>query len=889
MPLFPFPRAVVSMVAMVAIFLGGWAVQQTPGNLGDMVRSPFTWVALMFLGIGIATELPVSRHQRWGRALVTVLDPAGDHVGYGFVVSPKRILTTRRVAEAAVGAGDLDRDTIRVRFPHVRTATGDVSVEVRLADREDDPSTGSGHRIVALDVVGVERLPRRVLPFRFASPVVNTKVLLHDPTALNGAGVWVESEIRAAGVAYVQVKTVLNEAPLEVGDCEGVPMVHARTGRLLGMCDGSVSDDDGVTLILISAAFARLNARISLPRRFARALTEIIAAVVAWLGNWVRAHAIMAVAGAVVLAVVGTVLVIRWLDGPGPTGECVVLDVTSSTEKDDLVRSLATEFETGREVDGRCVDINVLGLTSGAAMEALASDWDVEIVEPMFERSQTGRSRPGVWLPTSSMWTELLELDTKKTYETLGSTTESVMVIAVPEGTAEGEEVSMEWLKSKAVAGKTAGTGFVLGRDEPLWSTSGLGASMLTYNAAVRADAAAGASVEITPQTPEDDAVNAWVRELESSVGSYGDEATTYVQDLYCGIVEPVDALVIQKQLVDLYNSGRPSGTEPDCDQLPGYGEKSHPRVTRFESHIPPEGTLAMDHPYVVLPGLSEAQRELAEEFYEFLGEDEAQAAFVEDGFEEIGSVDEDDTFPQPEAEAIQRIRAEWDGVRKNAQVILLIDNSGSMNDEVAPGAAKIDRVQSAANAAIGLLAPKDELAVWTFGSSVHKTALAPMGDRISQVRAEIGAIEAGGRTTQLPAAVQAAHDALAQTNDPDNPKTKAVVLLTDGATNLTPDGSDAEENKAANDALVADIAGSESRVRIYTIPYGNSADKCLLEKVAAASGARYYGAGTRESLINDVMLAVFGNFGTQAAAANLPSIEAKARIPAGDCGGSAG
>lgn len=309
--------------------------------------------------------------------------------------------------------------------------------------------------------------------------------------------------------------------------------------------------------------------------------------------------------------------------------------------------------------------------------------------------------------------------------------------------------------------------------------------------------------------------------------------------------------------------------------------------MERFESHIPPEGTLVMDHPYVLMPGLTDAQREVAEEFYEFVGEDEAQEAFADIGFEKIGSTDKDDTFPSPEPEAIQRIRAEWDGVRKNSQVILLIDNSGSMNDEVAPGAAKIDRVQTAANAAIGLLAPKDELAVWTFGSSVHRTALSPMGGRISQVRTEIGAVEAGGTTTQLPAAVQAAHDVLAQTNDPDNPKTKAVVLLTDGATNLTPDGSDAEENKAANEELVANIAGSESHVRIYTIPYGNSADKCLLEKVAAASGARYYGAGARESLINDVMLAVFGNFGTQAAAANLPSIEAKARIPAGDCAGT--
>lgn len=877
MPLFPFPRAVVSMVAMVAIFLGGWAVQQTPGNLVDMIRSPFTWVALMFLGIGIATELPISRHQRWGRALVTVLDKDGGHVGYGFVVSPQRILTTRQVAKAAVRGAE--HDTIRVWFPHLRAATGDVSVAVRLADSEGD--------VVALDVVGLERLPRRVLPFRFASPVVNTKVLLHDPTALNGAGVWVESEIRSADAAHVQVKTVLNEAPLDAVDCEGVPMVHARTGRLLGMCDGSVSDDDGVTLVLISSMFARLNPRISLARRFARALTEIVAAVVVWLGNWVRAHAIMAVVGAVVLAVVATALVIRRIDGPGPTSECVVLDVTSSTEKDDLVQDLATEFERGREVDGRCVDVNVLGLTSGAAMEALASDWDVEIVEPMFERGQTGRSRPDVWLPTSSMWTDLLELDTKKTYETLGRTAESAMVIAVPEGTADGEEVSMEWLKAKAVAGKTEGTGFVLGRDEPLWSTSGLGASMLTYNAAVRADAKAGASVRITPQTPEDGAVNAWVRELESSVGSYGDEATTYLQDLYCGIVEPVDALVIQEQLVNSYNSGIPSGSEPDCEQLPGYGEQNHTRVKRFESHLPPEGTLVMDHPYVLMPGLTDAQREVAEEFYEFLGEDEAQGAFADIGFETIGSTDKDDTFPTPEAEAIQRIRAEWDGVRKNSQVILLIDNSGSMNDEVAPGAAKIDRVQTAANAAIGLLAPKDELAVWTFGSSVHRTALSPMGGRISQVRTEIGAVEAGGTTTQLPAAVQAAHDVLAQTNDPDNPKTKAVVLLTDGATNLTPDGSDAEENKAANEELVANIAGSESHVRIYTIPYGNSADKCLLEKVAAASGARYYGAGARESLINDVMLAVFGNFGTQAAAANLPSIEAKARIPAGDCAGT--
>ncbi len=76
----------------------------------------------------------------------------------------------------------------------------------------------------------------------------------------------------------------------------------------------------------------------------------------------------------------------------------VTLTVAVSSEKAELLRKMAGAY-SGREVDGRCVDVVVNSKASGEAMQALARGWDKRVDGP----------RPDVWTPASTGWISLLQ------------------------------------------------------------------------------------------------------------------------------------------------------------------------------------------------------------------------------------------------------------------------------------------------------------------------------------------------------------------------------------------------------------------------------------------------------------------------------------------------
>ena len=80
--------------------------------------------------------------------------------------------------------------------------------------------------------------------------------------------------------------------------------------------------------------------------------------------------------------------------------------VSSSTEKDGLIRQLADRYNGRRHtVQGRCAQVGVTGLTSGAAMSALAQGWPETLPR---EPNRPLGPPPQVWLPSSGMWLDLL-------------------------------------------------------------------------------------------------------------------------------------------------------------------------------------------------------------------------------------------------------------------------------------------------------------------------------------------------------------------------------------------------------------------------------------------------------------------------------------------------
>jgi Ca-activated chloride channel family protein len=599
-------------------------------------------------------------------------------------------------------------------------------------------------------------------------------------------------------------------------------------------------------------------------------------------GRPVRTHLVIALAGAALM--IASFFVVP--AGSDPFDDCetrVDLEVSVSTEKAALVTELGADYENaGRVTQGVCVgELTVHGLTSGKAKSALAAGWRL--------KGEDLPPEPQVWLPTSSMWLQLLQRETKPgTAEAaLGSVTASTLVIAMPQTVADTlEEAGTplgNWSDVFDLARGPAGWAgrghedwgkFLLGRDNPEVSTSGLAATVATYHAAPG---------EISEAALKDPDVISFVHGIESSVSRYGDEAVDFMTEIYAeeqknpgdaSYRPAVDAVVIQEQMAYAYNCGAPDGDpeKMDCGRKP---------VRPLSVVHPEDGTLLLDHPFVPLASASPGQRAVASDFYGFLREAARQQRFRDFGFrdpgqagrptKELGTVlglpaDQRLTFVEPpSADLLATMLADWNNVKKKARVLLVLDVSDSMNDlvddpDTARDPSKLDLVKPAAKQAIDLLDDEDEIGLWTFASGPHVEVhpMSPVGQAREKVKSEIDALTATGNTA-LYSTTEEAHEAMAADLDPE--RINAVVLLSDGVNTQgyanTPDDGQAQELLLSR----LNPAGRDTSVRIFTIPYGSDGPEGILGRIARETKAANVEASDPLD-IGRAFVGVFQNFG---------------------------
>lgn len=546
------------------------------------------------------------------------------------------------------------------------------------------------------------------------------------------------------------------------------------------------------------------------------------------------------------------------------------IEASSSTEKAGVMGELAARYNSAHHVvNGLCAQVTMTPRSSGTMKNDIAG----------------GKADPEVWLPTSSMWLELLEHEGHGNLVAPDpaprSIATSTLVIAMPEVVADALDAAgrtpRTWADVLALAqqgwsayGKPEWGDFILGRDNAETSTSGLAATIATYVAA-RGD--------ITKELLDDPAVVSFVHGIESSVSRYGDEAVEFMEEIYAadqtqdpGTYRPyVDALVVQEQMAYLYNRGAPGG---DPAQLDAGRPPQHPlRVVH-----PQDGTIRLDHPFVVLASADAEQRAVAEDFYEFLVSDEQQRRLADLGFrprddaarateqlvQALGlRADQPPRFVEiPDRELLAEMLDRWDNVRRKARVLLLLDVSGSMNEIVDdPGRVddptKLQLVIPAVQRAVDLLDDDDEVGVWTFSSDPAYTEAVPVsrvGDVRDQLKTRIQGLTASGDTA-LYQAIDAASDVMARTAEPE--RINAIVVLSDGQ-NTEPYPGNAEALLAKLDPKARDTS-----VRIFTVPYGQAAnaDVNTLAQIARLTKAAQYDASNPLG-VSQVFVQVFRNFG---------------------------
>jgi Ca-activated chloride channel homolog len=266
----------------------------------------------------------------------------------------------------------------------------------------------------------------------------------------------------------------------------------------------------------------------------------------------------------------------------------------------------------------------------------------------------------------------------------------------------------------------------------------------------------------------------------------------------------------------------------------------------------PKEGTFWSDHPIAMVEAdwMTPDLREAAKAYIQFLLDRPQQEKTLAFGFHPgdvsiplAAPIDADHgvdpkepktTLEVPAVEVMDAIIKLWHEHKKHANIILVFDTSGSMNDDN-----KMVNAQKGAKQLVAMLDGRDYLSLLPFNNELAWAGKDWLMDkqRDTAARTVDGLFANGG--TALYDAISAAYQHLADHPKPD--KISALVVLTDGA--------DTNSQTSLGDLLNQIKFDSEKKtIRVFTIGYGSDAKADILKQIADATQARFY-EGTPENI----------------------------------------
>ena len=514
--------------------------------------------------------------------------------------------------------------------------------------------------------------------------------------------------------------------------------------------------------------------------------------------------------------------------GPAAPEGAIAVPFAYSPEKEKLLAPLIKRFNSEREqVNGRPVFVEGSVVSSGEAQADIAA----------------GELEPVVWSPASSLWGRLLNFEADRVLapEENRSIVRTPLVIAMWEPFAEalgwpqrqiGFEQIIRLARSNqgfAEFGHPEFGRFKLVHTNPDFSTSGLEAVVAEYYAAT------GKKEGLTEQDVESSKARAIVRDIERSIVHYGD-TTLFIAD-QMRKEGPGYASAVAMEEVTLLDFNRNRGSQPKLVAL-----------------YPPEGTFYSDNPFIILDGdwVRPAQRQGAERFQEFLAEEITPELAARSGFRPADLEDEpvapvskengvDPAQPErvlglPEPRTLDRIRRAWREDRKPANVLLVVDTSGSMAEEN-----RLVRAKEGLEAFFAEVGKQDSVGLNIFSDRLQSLIpVTPFRQNERQMRQTVENLIADGGTAVYDATIEGFESVRA---DATPERINAVVVLTDG--------EDTDSAASAEDAVRAVRAqgDSDDQVRVFTIAYSAGAVGAAeaLAQIAEASGGQAYEGDTED------------------------------------------
>jgi Ca-activated chloride channel family protein len=504
------------------------------------------------------------------------------------------------------------------------------------------------------------------------------------------------------------------------------------------------------------------------------------------------------------------------------TSEAIRLDFVYSSDTQQFLEPLIEEFNAEEATyGGRRIVVEGNVLNSGVAESEISQ----------------GRLEPVIWGPVSSLWGRLLTHHTGEQWvdDENPSIVRSPQVIAMWEPLARAlgwPDEPIGWNDILTLAtdpdgwasrGKPAYGSLKLGHPNPNSSTSGLSAVAAMYYAL------AGGW---TPEELEKPGVRRAVRQVQRSVVHYGQSADDLLAQMAKYGPGYAHAVAVQEEDMLQFN------VTTDGEDL----------VAVF----PAEGPFVADYPFMVLraPWVDADEREAAELFRRWLLPKISPELAAEYYLRAPGSprtvapIDTahgtDPTQPErtielPPPEALATIQENWNADRKPANIMLVVDTSGSVGQN-----RLLEPQQEALKAFLDALRPNDRVGLVTFGTKVFQPVpLASFGKNEEALRQAVDDLLPSGKSALYDAARKgvSAVDALE-----DATRINAVVILSDGGD----EGSSLTLDELVRQAEAACSAEGRA-IPIFTVAHGPEADRQALARIAAACQGRMLTANPDE------------------------------------------
>ncbi|MBL8146455.1 MAG: VWA domain-containing protein [Anaerolineae bacterium] len=370
------------------------------------------------------------------------------------------------------------------------------------------------------------------------------------------------------------------------------------------------------------------------------------------------------------------------------------------------------------------------------------------------------------------------------------------------------------------------------GHTNPNVSSTGLSTLIGEFYASARANGFDGR--RLTLDQVRDETVQQGVRDIEELIRHYSTRTTEFKEYIAQG-PEYLDFVALEENDLIYINRGLTEYRPPE----------------RLVALYPKEGTFWHEHPMGIVNAswVTPEQAAAARVFVDYVLTEPVQQAIMAQGFRpanpdvELGFpfVEENGVDPsQPRAvldvpapDVIAAIQQSWAFVKKQADIVLLIDTSGSMQSEN-----KIGQAIQAAEVFLNATESNNRIGLTTFSDIVEERVPLGNAEAVSdQMASHIRSLRADGGTELY----MALRDVVTEMDKQgEENRIRAVVVLSDGA-------DTGDEGVTLQDAIRAIEASRDSLNPIIVIPvaYGSDADINALNAIARASATRVQSGDT--------------------------------------------